>query len=98
MRDSLPKKARAIECGVVNHDKKTGEGTHWTAYKIENGSAVYFDSFGNLRPPPEVVEYLNSSQPIKIHYNYDRKQKYNSFNCGHLVLEFLFNNTPPLNF
>lgn len=93
MRNTLPKKVKRIECGILNLD--INEGTHWTCFLKKNAQAVYFDSFGNLRPPKELVLYLNSSGPCKILYNHDRFQKYNAVNCGHLVLNFLFEYSKP---
>lgn len=87
MRNELPKKVRAYESGILNLD--TGNGTHWTAYVKNNNKALYFDSFGNLRPPKELVSYLRSTGPCLIRYNYERQQKFTNFNCGHLVLKFL---------
>lgn len=85
MRDSLPKHPRRIESGILNLD--TSIGTHWVAYYKNNNYKEYFDSFGNLQPPLELVKYLGSN----IQYNYKQHQKYNSYNCGHLCLKFLYN-------
>lgn len=90
MRDNLPKKIRKTqEKGIINLDSINGPGTHWTAYKKTNNVIIYFDSFGNLRPPKELMQYFNSSGPCKTLYNYNVYQKFNSFNCGHLCLQFL---------
>lgn len=87
MIDKLPLKPRRTECGIINLDKSTGNGTHWTAYyKYNNNKILYFDSYGNLRPPRELVDYLGSN----IEYNYKRFQKDNTVNCGHLCLKFLY--------
>lgn len=87
MRNELPDKVRKYETGILNLD--TGNGTHWTAFVKHNSKALYFDSFGNLRPPKELVTYLNSSGPCHIRYNYEQKQKYTEVICGHLALKFL---------
>lgn len=88
MRDNLPKKPKKYECGIINLDSISGSGSHWVAY-YKNGSLIkYFDSFGNLQPPKEIIKYLGK----KIVYNYNSYQNYNSFNCGHLCLEFLYKN------
>lgn len=86
MRDSLPKHPRLRECGIINLDSSIGDGTHWVAYYKNKDHKEYFDSFGNLQPPLELVTYLGSD----IEYNYRQHQKYNSFNCGHLCLKFLY--------
>ncbi|MCC8406653.1 MAG: hypothetical protein LN560_03450 [Rickettsia endosymbiont of Sceptobius lativentris] len=89
MRDTLPKRAYKNECGIVNLDSVESMGTHWVAY-IKRGHIVkYFDSFGNLEPPRELVRYFKSSD---IFYNYKRYQSFNSVNCGHLCIEFLLTN------
>lgn len=88
MRDALPSAPRKIENAVVNLDSRHGVGSHWVAY-AKNGNAVeYFDSFGNLKPPLELVEYLKN---CKITYNRDTYQNYNTSNCGTLCLKFLIN-------
>lgn len=91
MRNELPKRVWQYESGIVNLD--TGNGTHWTAYIKSSSKALYFDSFGNLRPPKELVSYLRSAGPCSIRYNYERQQNFTDFNCGHLVLKFLYENS-----
>lgn len=88
MRDGLPKICKKIECGVINLDNNAGSGTHWCSYYKLNQVCYYFDSFGNLPPPKELVSYLGSN--CIIYYNYHRFQKYNTFICGHLSLYFLY--------
>lgn len=88
MRDTLPATPKKIECGVVNLDANIGSGTHWVAYKKNGDTVIYFDSFGNLNPPKELVHYFKN---CKILFNYDQYQSYNTYNCGHLALSFLFN-------
>lgn len=93
MRDNLPKKIKQYESGIINLDRSVGEGTHWTAYIKQNKNIVYFDSFGNLPPPMELITYFFSDgSQNKIVYNHDRYQSFDSFNCGHLCLKFLYNN------
>lgn len=87
MRDKLPKIPRQTECGIINLDSNRGNGTHWVAYYKDKNNVEYFDSYGNLQPPLEVLKYLGDN----INYNYKRFQTFNSFNCGHLCLKFLIN-------
>lgn len=88
MRNNLPRgAAKQNECGIVNLDNMQGSGTHWVAYKKQNRYVEYFDSFGNLPPPKELIDYLGSN----IKYNYNAYQSYDSYNCGHLCLKFLYN-------
>lgn len=85
MRDKLPIRSLDKECGVINLDNENGPGSHWVAYIKHKNIVKYYDSFGNLRPPIEVVRYLGE----KIHYNYNRCQDFNTYICGHLCLKFL---------
>lgn len=91
MRNLLPPSgARYRECGIINLDDKDNPGTHWTAYKKYANVAVYMDSFGNLRPPDELIKYLKQNSPCAILYNHEQLQSYNSIICGHLCLKFLY--------
>lgn len=85
MKDELPKYPNNLESGIINLANSTSKGTHWIAYFKRGLSSYYFDSFGNLKPPLEVVRYLGKN----INYNYNRYQKFGTVNCGHLCLEFL---------
>lgn len=89
MRDRLPKRIRSNECGIINLDEDRGAGTHWVGYVKKNKHIMYFDSIGHLKPPPEVIAYFRSDGSPKINYNFTRYQELNTYNCGHLVLEFL---------
>lgn len=77
------------ESAIINLDQIDGPGTHWVAYRKRNNNVVYFDSFGNLRPPIELMNYLGVGS---VKYNHETYQSYDTFNCGHLCLEFLYNN------
>lgn len=88
MRDTLPNVPQQTECGVINLDRNTGLGTHWVAYKKNGSKVVYFDSFGNLKPPKEFIKYMKK---FKIYFNYDQYQQFGTSNCGHLALAFLYN-------
>ena len=91
MRDSFPKKVKTVECGILNLDISSGFGTHWTAYVKDHAFVLYFDSYGNLKPPPEAIAFFQSAGPCTILYNYERLQYSNAYNCGHLCLKFLYN-------
>lgn len=87
MRNDLPKSGvRRCESAIVNLDSKENSGTHWVAYKKIGNDVVYFDSFGNLQPPPDLMKYFGVGS---IKYNHKRYQEYNTFVCGHLCLKFL---------
>src|SRR5678816_4443801 len=64
LRDELPKKPRAIECGILNLDDSSGRGSHWTCWIKRAKDKTYFDSYG-LPPPTELVKYLKSP----VYYN-----------------------------
>lgn len=87
MRDRLPKTPKRIECGIINLDDSKNEGTHWVAYVKIYNYCEYFDSFGDLKPPMELIKYFKN---CNINYNYTRYQKFNTVICGHLCLEYLW--------
>lgn len=90
MRDQFRRrKPLERECGVMNLHTSDEPGSHWTAYCKEGQVALYFDSFGNLRPPEELLKYLGSD--VIVYYNHKKCQSYGTVNCGHLCLEFLYN-------
>lgn len=87
MKNSLPVDGPGVnESAVLNLDDRNGHGTHWVAYKKIGADVTYFDSFGNLKPPKELLTYLRVG---KIKFNYKRYQNFDTFNCGHLCLKFL---------
>lgn len=89
MRDELATiHPRRTECAVVNLDSMSGPGTHWVAYYKKGSLVQYFDSFGNLKPPKELMEYFKN---CCVTYNYERVQQPTDTNCGHLCLQFLYN-------
>lgn len=90
MRDSLPnEKPWKNECMVVNHDSIHNPGTHWSCFAKNGNQVFYFDSFGKLPPPLELIEYLGSD--CNIYYNTRRYQKkFSSVICGHLCLRYLY--------
>lgn len=89
MRDNLPKRINENESGIVNMDSKSGRGTHWTAYIKKGWNILYFDSYGHLAPPPELIKYFQSNGPVHVTFNYDHLQT-NSYSCGHHALNFLY--------
>lgn len=87
MRDNLPEKCNNNECGIVNLDTSEGAGTHWVAYSKKHKDIFYFDSFGDLPPPKELITYFGSD--ALIYYNYLSYQEYDTVICGQLCLTFL---------
>lgn len=88
MRDNLPKKPHKNECAVVNLASIKNSGSHWTSFCKQGSIVYYFDSFGNLKPPLELLRYFDK---CKIVYNHSSKQNYDQYICGHLCLKFLKN-------
>lgn len=89
MRNALPIDGpNYYESAIVNLDDKDGPGTHWVAYKKTGDETMYFDSFGDLQPPRDLLLYLGSSV---VKYNCMRYQSFDTYNCGHLCLQFLSN-------
>lgn len=86
MRDTLPKKPKIKERDIINLDTSNHHGTHWVAYVKNKNYCEYFDSYGDLKPPLEVIRYLKN---CNIFYNYTKYQKYDAVNCGNLCLAFL---------
>lgn len=84
--DKLPVVPRVKEAAVVNLDFAKNSGTHWICYKKNKNFVRVFDSFGNLPPPIALRKYLKGCD---IEYNYERRQAFGTFNCGHLCLKFL---------
>ncbi len=84
VRDSLPRKVRKNECGILNLDDSSGNGTHWVAWAKSGDTKYYFDSYG-IQPPQELIKYLKSP----MLYNSERIQPDGEVFCGHLCLHVL---------
>ena len=81
MRDTLPKKVKLNECGILNLDSSSGDGTHWVMWFKKDTELFYFDGYG-VQPPSELIAYLKSP----IFYNSKRVNQYGEVFCGHLCL------------
>ena len=87
MRNDLPVNGPHYrESAIVNLDDAKGSGTHWVAYRKMGNTVYYFDSFGDLQPPLDLMRYFNVPE---VKYNYKRFQDFNTYWCGHLCLKFL---------
>lgn len=87
MRNDLPTSGpRKRESAIINLDDKNGPGTHWVAYRKNGDDVIYFDSFGDLQPLHDLMEYLGVGS---VKYNHRRYQEYNTVICGHVCLKFL---------
>ena len=59
-RHTLPKMAKKLsECGILNLDSSSGDGTHWVMWFKKGKDKFYFDSYG-VQPPSELIAYLKS--------------------------------------
>ena len=85
MRDALPSKSNDIECGILNLDKSSGPGTHWTCWYKKNKLCYYFDSFG-ITPPKELDKYIKTDILYSTYKIQDDGQEI----CGHLCLIMLY--------
>lgn len=68
MRTNLPRSVLHNESGIINLDNARGHGTHWVAYVKRGDYIQYFDSFGNLRPPLEVIQYFGEGSIINYNH------------------------------
>lgn len=84
MKDALPTKPLEIECGILNLQNSNQPGSHWTAWYKTKDKKYYFDSYGDVKPPIELVNYLDKE---KLFYNTERIQDFEDPPvCGHLCL------------
>ena len=81
LRDTLHTKTKLNECGILNLDSSSGDGTHWVMWFKKGKDKFYFDSYG-VQPPSELIAYLKSP----LFYNSERVQKNGEVFCGHLCL------------
>lgn len=86
MKDNLPKRPWHNEALIVNLNNQNQSGSHWVALVKRGSNARYFDSFGGVPPPLEVIRYLKG---CKIAYNTLKHQNYEQRNCGQLCVRFL---------
>lgn len=89
MRDQFKNiRCRPIEAGIANMQNSNQNGSHWCAYWRKNNNVFYYDSFGGLIPPTEMIEYFGES--CNIFYNRKPNQTYDTFICGQLAVIFLY--------
>lgn len=91
-KDKLPR-VRREGAYIINLQDANDEdgnplpGTHWTAFYIEKGHAVYFDSFGVIAPQ-SVQDYLRPYRPWL--FSEKHIQNIQSEICGYYVLYFIW--------
>ena len=81
LRDTLPTKTKLNECGILNLESSSGDGTHWVMWFKKGKDKFYFHSYG-VQPPCELIVYLKSP----IFYNSERVQQNDEVFYGHLCL------------
>ena len=54
LRDNNSKKTKLNECGILNLDSSSGNGTHWVMWFKKGKDKFYFDSYG-VQPPSELI-------------------------------------------
>ena len=81
LQDTLPTKTKLNECGILNLDSSSGDGTHWVMWFKKGKNKFYFDSYG-VQLPSELITYLKSPK----FYNSERVQQNGEVFCGHLCL------------
>ena len=50
LRDTLSKKAKLNECGILNLDSSSRDDTRWVMWFKKPKEKLYFDSYG-VQPP-----------------------------------------------
>lgn len=86
MKNQLPIKRNITERGIINLDDSKNPRTHWCAYIKDKNVVYWFDPFGDVPPPEEIVQYFKN---FHIFYNHDKFQYFGTSDCGKLSLEFL---------
>ena len=57
LRDTLPIKTKLNECGILNLDSSSSDGTHWVMWFEKGKEKFYFNSYV-VQPPSELIAYL----------------------------------------
>ena len=50
----LPTKTKLNDCGILNLDSSSGDGTHWVMWFKKGKDKLYFDSYG-VQPPSSTI-------------------------------------------
>ena len=93
MRDTLPKRPRKQECGIMNFNTSHQSGSHWVSWYKNGRERIYFDSFGCICPE-ELQKYLKTTTEFqnkipRIQRNSEQVQQPNTQICGQLCLYVL---------
>lgn len=88
MRNEIPKSLKQ-GCYMLNLDDSNGEGTHWTAFFINNDYLFYYDPFGitymSGYAPKEIIT-LAKQMRLKLVENKYTQQHALSNMCGYNCL------------
>ena len=76
---------------IINLDDSIGNGTHWTAFYVDNYRIEYFDSYGVK--PIEII-----CRNYEFIYNSGQIQSYESKACGYYCLYFIYHRSDDYNF
>ena len=92
-RDNLFNNNNNIKNGayVINLNEYHDIGTHWVVLYVNNKIVTYFDSFGVVHIPKEIMKFIVRK---KIIINIYRIQAYDSIMCGYFCngfINFMFN-------
>ena len=71
-RDNLPNKIKG-GAYVINLDEYSDIGIHWAALYVKNNDITYFDSFGVVHIPKEIIKFIGNKN---IKANISRIQAY----------------------
>ena len=85
MTDGLPKQCTINECGILNLDRLSGPGTHWTCWFVNGETKIYFDSYG-ANVPHQLHKYLGKS----VLHNDFQVQSFGTDICGDMCVLVLF--------
>ena len=89
MRDNLPKVIKTNECGIVNLEPESENGSHWVNYFKKGKEIYYFDSYG-LDPTNELKSYLKGKGKNPIVCSTYEIQKFGTKICGQLSIYVLY--------
>ena len=59
LRGTLPQKSKLNDCGILNLDSSSGDGTHWVMWFKKGKEKFYFDIYG-VQLPSELITHLKS--------------------------------------
>ncbi len=89
-KDELKKQTpNKEECGIINLDNSSGDGTHWTLYHCDEKQKVYYSSFGDPISN-EAKDYLYKIDDRKILCSDFKIQDFTETCCGELCILILF--------